>query len=331
MGFVKNIIYKIANKSLLKTFKNQTIFPYYHLVSNGKIRHIENLYTFKNKSKFKKDIEILKKYYTPINPENILEEKEKNNMFLLSFDDGLKEIYTEIYPILKEQNLTAVFFINPLFVDNNEGLYKHYISLIISRLEEMNFENEKLNQIAKIFSFDYHSNDDFKISLKKIKYEDRVKVIQVLNFLDIDVKDYLKEHSPYVTKNQIQEMINDGFYFGGHTMSHPPLDQLNFFEQKKEIIDSINWLKSNFNVQYSFFAFPFSDKMISRNLIAELFDYDKSLVLFGNSGIKQDIDKRIIQRFSLENPYKETVKQIITENLYKYYNKCIFKYHIKRK
>ena len=40
-------------------------------------------------------------------------------------------------------------------------------------------------------------------------------------------------------------MIDDGFYFGGHTMTHPPLNQLTHEEQKKEIINSINWLKEN--------------------------------------------------------------------------------------
>ena len=93
----------------------------------------------------------------------------------------------------------------------------------------------------------------------------------------------------------------------------------------------MEWLKINFNIKYSFFAFPFSDKSISKKLLNELFEYDCNLRLFGNSGLKQDFDSRIIQRFSLENPKKQTEKQIVTENLYKYFNKLIGKYTIKRK
>jgi len=153
----------------------------------------------------------------------------------------------------------------------------------------------------------------------------------VLAQLHINIDHYLTTEKPYISKLQIQEMMDAGFYFGGHTMSHPPLNQLSHEDQKAQIIDSIEWLKSNFGIQYSYFAFPFSDKGISRKLIEELFEYDQQLLIFGNSGLKKDIDTRIIQRFSLENPNRKTSNVIISENLYKIYNKLIGKYNIHRK
>lgn len=96
-------------------------------------------------------------------------------------------------------------------------------------------------------------------------------------------------------------------------------------------MDSVEWLKQNFLINYSFFAFPFSDKSVSKKLVHKLFEYDKNIKLFGNSGLKKDIDTRIIQRFSLENPSKNTEKQLVTENLYKYFNKLTGNYNIKRK
>ena len=331
MGIVKDILYKTTNKRFLKIFKNQTIFPYYHIVRDNQVSHIENLYQFKNCKQFLNDIDLLRKHYNSINPIDLLENKNNKNSFLLSFDDGLQEVYTVIYPILKKHNLKAIFFINPNFVDNNKGLYKHYISIIISHLKNIDFEKSTLEKISQKLSFSYNSIDEFKHKFINIKYSEREKINDVLEFLKIDIKAYLQEHRPYITKEQIQEMINDGFYFGGHTMSHPPLNQLTHEEQKKEIINSIDWLKENFNINYSFFAFPFSDKSISKKLLNELFEYDNNIKLFGNSGLKKDIDIRIIQRFSLENPKKTTAKQIVTENLYKYFNKLIGKYNIKRK
>jgi peptidoglycan/xylan/chitin deacetylase (PgdA/CDA1 family) len=330
MGIVKDILYKASSKRFLKNFKNQSIFPYYHLVRNNQVAHIENLYQFKNCEQFLNDINILTANYNTINPKDLLDNKNLNNNFLLSFDDGLQEVYTVIYPILKKNNVNAIFFINPNFVDNNEGLYKHYISIIISHLKKSNFEKSKLDLISNVLSFDYNTVEEFKQKFINIKFSEREKITEILEKLDIDIKAYLKQHKPYITKEQISEMIKDGFYFGGHTMTHPPLNQLTHEEQKKEIINSINWLKMNFNINYSLFAFPFSDKNISKKLLTELFEYDNNIKLFGNSGLKKDIDKRIIQRFSLENPKKQTEKQIITENLYKYFNKLIGKYNIKR-
>lgn len=331
MGIIKDILYKASNKSFLSSFKSQTIFPYYHLVRDNQVPHIENLYQFKNTSEFLKDINILTKNYSPLQPVDLLKNESTKNSFLLTFDDGLQEIYTVIFPILKEKNIKAIFFINPNFVDNNEGLYKHYISIIITHLRNKNFEKTSLDQISGLFSFSYKNNKDFIKQFISIKFSEREKIKQVLELLDIDLNQYLKDNKPYVTKEQIREMMNEGFYFGGHTMTHPPLNQLSHEEQKNEIINSINWLKENFDVKYSLFSFPFSDKTVSKKLIDELFEYDKSLLLFGNSGLKNDINPRIIQRFSLENPKKQTEKQIVTENLYKYFNKIIGKYNIKRK
>ncbi len=331
MGIVKDILYKTANIRFLKTFKNQTIFPYYHIVSDDKVAHVEHLYEFKNCFQFNNDIDLFLKNYNPIDPADLLSNKYGKNSFLLSFDDGLQEVYTVVYPILKRHNLKAIFFINPNFIDNNQGLYKHYISILISHLKTINFPQPILNVIAQKLSFTYNSVDDFKNELINIKFSDKHKINEVLKIVEIDIARYLKVHTPYITKEQIQEMIDDGFLFGGHTMSHPPLNQLTFSEQKKEIIDSIDWLKDNFNIKYSLFAFPFSDKNVSKKLIDELFRYDPNILLFGNSGLKKDTDERLIQRFSLENPNKVNAKQIVTENLYKYFNKLIGKYFIKRK
>lgn len=330
MGIVKDFIYKISKRDFLKKFKDQSIFPYYHIVKDCQVAHIENLYDFKNRQQFEQDIHILKKHYRAISPRDLLSNLPSHNNFLLTFDDGLQEVYTEIYPILKKNNLTAIFFINPEFVDNKKGLYKHYISIIISHLNNNTVEKTIIDQISQMLSFTYNSLEEFKSKLLNVKYSQHDKLDQVFELLQIDIKTYLKENQPYLTKEQIQTMIDDGFFFGGHTMTHAPLKQLTHDEQKKEIIDSIEWLKKHFNIPYSFFAFPFSDKSISKNLMTTLFAYDENIRIFGNSGLKKDTDPRIIQRFSLENPKKQTEKQIVAENLYKYFNKFVGNYHIKR-
>lgn len=331
MGIVKDNLYRISNKGHIPFFRNQSIYPYYHIIKNEKVAHIENLYQYKDEKQFRFDLEILLKYYKPLNPTDLLLNKETSNNFLISFDDGLEEIYSVIYPILKEKNIKAIFFINPDFVDNNIGLYKHYISVIISHLNNSNIEDKIYHKLANILTVQYSTKQVFFKNLKETKYADRDKINEVLNLLNINIQNYLQNQKPYISKIQIQEMIDDGFYFGGHTMSHPPLNQITYKEQKAEIINSIDWLKTNFGITYSLFAFPFTDKSVSKKLLLELFKYDDNIILFGNSGIKKDFDKRIIQRFSLENPKKQIEKQIVTENLYKYFNKIINKYNIKRK
>lgn len=331
MGIIKECFYQVSNQNWLSIFKKQSIFPYYHIVKDSQVAHIENLYPYKNQAQFKSDLDFLLKHYKPINPEILQANGNIKNSFLLTFDDGLSEIYTDIFPILKAHNIKAIFFINPSFVDNAEALYKHSISIIISHLKRNNFKKEDVEAINSILSLPKLSNGALEIKLKSTPFSNRIKINEILIRLNIDIENYLTNEKPYISKNQIQEMIDAGFCFGGHTMTHPPLNQLSHQDQKKQIIDSIEWLKSNFGIQYSYFAFPFSDKGISRKLIHELFEYDQHLLIFGNSGLKKDIDTRIIQRFSLENPNRKTSKVIVSENLYKIYNKIIGKYNINRK
>jgi hypothetical protein len=68
MGIVKNTIYGLSGKSLLPIFRRQSIFPYYHIVRDNKVAHIENLYDYKNTAQFRHDIDFLKKHYRPVSP-----------------------------------------------------------------------------------------------------------------------------------------------------------------------------------------------------------------------------------------------------------------------
>ena len=332
MGFIKDILGIIATNKLLFLCSKQTIFLTNHLVNDIKVDHIKHLYQFKNTVQFHQDCETLQHNYQAINIDELLVQKTiPENSFLLTFDDGLAEIYKFIFPILNNKNIKAIFFINPNFVNNQKMLYKHKISLIIDDLTKKEFPEDKLNAICKILDICYNTTNKFVHTIKNTKYSESDKLDTVCELLKIDIQQYLYQHQPYITKSQIQEMIDAGYYFGGHTMSHPRLNELSHEQQKAEILQSINWLKSNFDIQYSMFAFPFTDKNISRKLINELFAYDQNILIFGNSGLKRDIDPRIIQRFSLENPKYSAAKTIVVENLYKYYNMIIGKYKIIRK
>jgi peptidoglycan/xylan/chitin deacetylase (PgdA/CDA1 family) len=335
MGLVKNILYKISNKSLLKFLPPQNIYPYYHIVGDLNVAHIKHLYKFKTIQQFCDDLDFLTNNYNAVDPKDVFlnqqeeSSKKRGKKFLLTFDDGLSEVYYNIYPILKEKGLKAIFFINPNFIDNNDCLYKHKISIIIDMITN-NSNAADLNQIAELIDDSFESKKILVEKIKKITIHDTNILDLILEKLNVDLKSYLKDNRPYLSKVQIQEMIADGFLFGGHTMSHPRLLELSLPEQKSEIIDSIEWLKDNFGIEYSLFAFPFTDKGISKYIMDEIFSYDPKTIVFGNSGIKKDIDPRIIQRFSLENPHKKAAKLIVLENIYKYYNKIIGNYRISR-
>jgi peptidoglycan/xylan/chitin deacetylase (PgdA/CDA1 family) len=327
--YINAFLYLISQKWMIHLFRKRSILPYYHLISDQYLPHISELYPYKNVKQFEEDLDFYQKYYSEITPDELLNKNINSNKFLISFDDGFQEIYTIVYPILKRREIKAVFFINPNFVDNNEGFYKSYISLIISKLKAPTIDLDLFYKISNILNIEFISKDQIFTALKRITYSKRHKLDEVLNLLGISKEEFLQS-KPYISKKQIQEMIDDGFYFGGHTMNHAPLWQLTLEEQKKEIIDSVEWLKTNFNIKYSYFAFPFTDEKISVNLLKELFDYDSNLIVFGISEFKKDIDERIIHRIATEHPKRKIAKEIVSRNLFHIYNLITNNSKIKR-
>lgn len=316
---VEKIIEKVSFKELIFLFKARTIYPYYHLVSDKEVDTIKHLYKFKNREQFKRDLDFLMKNYKPLNPKDLLNGKIEKNQFLISFDDGLIEVYTEIFPILEERNLKCIFFLNPTFVDNKDILFRHLMSHILSELLNEN-NQEKLKAIAEILNFEFKDVKDFSLKFMELKYKNRTKFDLVLNYLNFDKDLFLSQHQVYMNSNQINDMIAQGHYFGGHTMTHPPLGQLSYEEQKDEIVNSVLWVKKKFKLEYSFFAFPFSDLSMSKKLYNEIKSEIPDIIMFGNSGIKKDLNNKIFQRFSLEDPKKEPSRHIVKENLLFFYN-----------
>lgn len=333
MGLVKDVLYKLSKKGYLNLVKNQSIFPYYHIINDVEVPHIKHLYPYKNTKQFKDDLDLLLKYYKPLHPEELIKSEGTSipkNRFLLTFDDGLRDVYHTIYPILKQKGISAIFFLNPDFIDNTKSLYKHDLSVIVETLNTKESNQNIKNAVAQLLNSEDTSIAVLTDAIKRIKKVDASLITKLAELLNINLNDYLNKETPYLTTHQVQEMIDAGFYFGGHTMSHPRLLELSLEEQKEEVINSINWVKSTFNLNYSLFAFPFTDKGVSKSLINAILEYDSKTLIFGNAGIKKDINQHIIQRFSLENPTKNTAKQIVTENFYKFYNQLIGSYHIKR-
>jgi peptidoglycan/xylan/chitin deacetylase (PgdA/CDA1 family) len=311
------IIYRLSGRWMLRFFTKNSIYLYYHLISNDYVSHVSEIYPFKNIKQFEKDLDVLEKFFKKTKANSLL--KLDVNKFYITFDDGFKEIYTIVYPLLKKRKIEAIFFINPNFVDNKKGFYKNYISLIISLLKKGTYEKKVYEAIANELEITYKGINDFYAKLKQMPYNKTTSIYKIFKILNFDIQAYLSNEQPYITKAQIQEMINNGFYFGGHTMNHPPLWELSIENQKEEIINSIEWLKENFNITYSYFAFPFSDEKISKKLIDELFKYDEKIMIFGGLGLQKEADqnKPIIQRMSIENPKLDVSKSIIQRNIIK--------------
>ena len=313
MGIVKKAIGKFSG---LKIFhSNVNIAPAYHIVSNEKVSHVRHLYSYKNMDQFEEDLRYLQKHYQVVSPDKFDEFHLKHQKkCIISFDDGLVENYTVILPLLEKYKFKAVFFINPSFIDNTCFLNKHLKSILIEELSKSPNNQTVLGKIG-LKNTKNLKTDIFNRELSNDLISD------LFDDLGFDFKNYLQKHPVYMNLNQIQELIDKGHFIGGHTMTHPYLNKLSEEEQFVEITDSLLWIKQHFKVSYTLFSFPYSDRFASKQLIRRLENWDNNIIIFGNSGYKKDVSKRIVQRFSAEKPIVPLRNNISTEFIYMYYNK----------
>jgi peptidoglycan/xylan/chitin deacetylase (PgdA/CDA1 family) len=274
------------------------LIPYYHVVSNEELPHIRHLHPYKNASQFLKDIDYLGKNFGPIQLSDLLDfikkgKKLKKRSLFITFDDGYSECYSIVAPILYKKGIPAAFFVCSDLIDNKSMSYKNKASLIVERLLK---KNEK-NLITLSYLRDYSSNDYIKMILN-VGYKDRNVLDEIAEHLGINWEYYLKAKQPYLTSRQINEMENMGFYFGAHSLDHANFSELNIEEQIYQAKSSIDLIKQRFNIDYSLFAFPFSDKNIPLEFFRRMRNYID--ISFGTAGTQLDKINWNLERINFE-------------------------------
>jgi len=329
----KSIIFKtiggiskmIPTDFVLKINKTADIFPFYHIVSDLPPAHVRNLYQIKSENEFKKDIDFLLKYYTPESFENI---GTPNNVqkprFFLSFDDGLRECYEIIAPILKRKGVPAAFFVNSSFVDNKDLFYRYKQSLIVEKLN--NITSAQLSEISKILE----TTQNLQSVNRKIfssSYKQIAEIEIVAKVLNLDFRDFLKEYRPYMTSAEIADLKTGGFTIGAHSIDHPLFSELALTEQIHQLTESMNFVEENFGVKKKFFAFPFTDYGINRHFFESIFENHLADYTFGTAGMKKDSIEKNIQRIPVEK-YGLTAELHLKTEYFFYFAKKVLEKNI---
>ncbi|MBX9850838.1 MAG: polysaccharide deacetylase family protein [Cytophagaceae bacterium] len=325
-SYIRNIFYALSkacpSSLIIPPRTKRIILPAYHLVSNNNPPHIKHLYSCRNEKEFIKDLDFLLKFYTPIDLHQLIkftreEQRLEKNYFHLSFDDGLKESYEIIAPILRKKGIPASFFINPAFIDNKDLMFRYKASILIDETQKL--ENTKLQ------------TDHIVVQIQGVNYSNRSKLDDLAELIDVDFQQYLVAHRPYLLTYEINELIKQGFTIGAHSIDHPLYNELTIEAQILQTQKSIALVTQKFNLDYKIFAFPFTDDGVSRALFETVFNSTPPLadLTFGVAGIKKDTHPNHLQRIPMEKKHKGEAL-IIGEYLYYLFKKPLGRNEIKR-
>jgi len=312
-------INKLPFSDLKNLSRANPIIPFYHVVSNEGIPHIKHLYTYRNVKQFRDDLDFFIENYSPISLSDLLDSLDHKRSlpeksFLLTFDDGLREVYDVIVPILKEKRLPATFFLNNAFLDNKTLFYRHKVSILSDVFQKTDGTGHE-ERIRDVFIRNRIGYSDFKTSILSINETQKHMADEIASILGVDFDNYLEKRRPYLTTDQVEALIKDGFAIGAHSMDHPNYSQLSFEKQLSQTRDSTQRIKERFSLDYGAFAFPYNDIGISKKYFEEVFAKAYVDISFGTSGMIKDTYPKNLQRFCMDSTLLSAQEEVA--NLYK--------------
>lgn len=271
----------------------------YHRILNKKDVELGSCYSEINSaleiSEFITQINFLNKKYSIISLSKLIaylkgEADVPSNSCVISFDDGYIDHYQNVFPILKELGLPAVFFIMGDCISGTKKvrwLDKFYYILDNTPYQK---NSDKFNEIVSDFyrtevEKDNHYDDSkLKTFIRNSSEKDTIidKLSSTLNVkLDLDKIN----KKLYLSKENIAEMLNNGMEFGAHTMSHPDLSTITLEDSEKEIKDSGIIVRNLTNKEEIPFAYPFgSQKTYNKNIVRILKENNFSCALTSITG-----------------------------------------------
>src|SRR3989338_1755003 len=194
--FVKyEIVSRIFQSISDRLMRINLIVPYYHIVSDEEVLHVKYIYDYKNITQFKDDIDFLLKHYSPLSLFDLLGFLKTGHSFpekafLLSFDDGFREMYDIVAPILLQKGISATFFINSDFIDNKTLCYQHKTSILAEHIQKTISVRGKKEIQAMLLKNGIECND-IKSCILSIKYHQKDLPDKIAQLMNVDFYDYL--------------------------------------------------------------------------------------------------------------------------------------------
>jgi peptidoglycan/xylan/chitin deacetylase (PgdA/CDA1 family) len=277
------------------------MLPYYHMISDAPVAHVKHLYAYKTIQAFTQDLDFLMRRYRPVGLAEIIAALDgvaplPAGAFHLSFDDGFREMHDIVAPILHRKGIPATFFVSSAFVDNRSLCYLHQASVLHDELLDGRVPAVAAREIADLFRSAGIAGP------LAVKYGEREILLRAATVAGLDFNEYLREHRPYLTTEQLAQLHAHGFTLGAHSIDHPLYCDLTAAEQLRQTSESVKYLRNILGLSYAAFAFPHSDTGVAGAFFARLYSDGLLQVSFGTSGIMTDSFARNLQRISFEKP-----------------------------
>ena len=206
----------------------------------------------------------------------------KRDLCLLTFDDGLKEHYADVTPILAERKIQGQFFLPTICIEEQRVILVHKNHFLMAKLGFDDYQSFFMNllsevapntdckvdadQAARTYRFDNQPAAEFKYMLNfRLAPTVRSQVLDRLFAEHLgDEAAFAKEL--YVSWQEAQSMQDAGMILGGHSHRHIALATLSADEQTADLESCARLLHARLQPQSFWpFCYPYGNPSDSFN------------------------------------------------------------------
>jgi peptidoglycan/xylan/chitin deacetylase (PgdA/CDA1 family) len=215
---------------------------------------------------FRRQLKYLKEKYPIITLGDVINGKHG---CVLTFDDGIKDHYTNAFPILKKEEIPGVFFPMTECLQHKKVLSVQKAQFLLAKLhynefvvwwneiapDEFKIDFSKIKESSG-YPFDDEKTKKIKTFLSKTPNEKKDPILSVM-FKTVFGKESAFAKKLYMNSNEIKDMVSAGMEFGIHTHTHPCLRKLTEDSQRCEIEQSKRYLERITGNPVSSIAYPY--------------------------------------------------------------------------
>tara|TARA_B100000886_G_scaffold325584_1_gene271284 strand:- start:1574 stop:2446 length:873 start_codon:yes stop_codon:yes gene_type:complete len=240
--------------------------------------------------------------------------KEKNKLFIITFDDGYKDFFYNVLPIVTKFNLIVNLNICPNLVSTKNLPWTQKINVMLSK--KNNYLVQLLNEYNIPIKKTLKNEELFIYICSKVHNLSNYHYNQFIKKLN---KIYIYNIDEILDWNEIKKFISQNVIIGCHSHNHLNLNKLGDNQLDKEIIFSKKDIKKNLNIDTEIFSIP--NGMIDKKAL-KIIENNYKYILFSDlnrNPLNITKDNYYINRvnISLNNPYEEYFRSIGFHDLIK--------------
>ena len=218
---------------------------------------------------FRAQIEYIQKHYNVISAEQLIgavdsDEEVPPQAALLTFDDGYRDHFDYVFPILDEAGLPGCFFLPAKCILERELLDVNKIHYLLAVAKNIDGIVDRIFDLIEAWgdSFDLRSPDaywkaasgDHRFDPQGVVFVKRMlqrelpvglrrRILDRLFETYVDVSEATLAEELYMSLDQLRCLQRHGMYIGSHGYGHEWMDRLNPEAQHEEVDRSLTFLE----------------------------------------------------------------------------------------